>query len=101
MSAPPTRSRSTDRLNVQGYLDVAVIDYTDWQQSRVRDNSWKNEFRKACTITLADGIDLEQVYEVQDPEFFVRQGVKPGIAQRFVRDIRVWVEQHQRGAEET
>ena len=29
----------------------------------------KSEFRKACAVALADGLDLEQVYEGQDPEF--------------------------------
>ena len=102
-SAPQTRASSTDRLNISVFLDVAVTEYTEWQQSRMKDNSLKSEFRKACTIALADGLDLEQVYEETDPDFFVRHGVKRGIVRRFVCDIKVWVEQYrcEGGVEET
>ncbi|TVY13538.1 hypothetical protein LARI1_G009267 [Lachnellula arida] len=34
---------------------------------------------KACDITLADGLDLEQIHEDRDPDFFVKNGVKRGI----------------------
>jgi hypothetical protein len=91
MSAIP-RTSSVDRLNIPGLRDVAMTEYTNWQQSQVRDLTLKSEFQKACDIALADGLDLEQVYEDQDPSFFLRHGVKRGIARRFVSDIRGWVE---------
>ena len=43
-------------------------------------------------MMIDNGLDLEQVYKDQDPEFFIGKGVKIGIAQRFVEDIRRWVE---------
>ena len=44
-------------------------------------------FQKACDVALDDELDLEQVYEDQDPDFFIRSGVKRGVARRFVRYI--------------
>jgi hypothetical protein len=78
------------RLDIPGPRDAAVMAYSDWQQSNVVDEALKEEFRKACNATLEDGLDLEQVYEDQDPAFFVRSGVKRGIARRFVSDIDGW-----------
>jgi hypothetical protein len=37
-------------------------------------------------------LDLEQVYEDQDPDFFTQNGVKRGVARRFVSDIGRWAE---------
>ena len=50
------------------------------------------EFQKACDVALDDGLDLEQTYEDQDPEFFIRSGMKQGVARRF-SDIAGWVKQ--------
>jgi hypothetical protein len=41
---------------------------------------------------LDNGLELEQVYKDQDPEFFIDKGIKMGVARRFVDDIRRWVE---------
>ena len=49
------------------------------------------EYQKACDLTLAEGLDLELVYEDQNAEFFITKGVKSGVARRFVRDIGTWV----------
>ena len=93
-SAPALRSYSTDHLEIPGFLDDAVTAYIDWQQSRMRKDNLKSEFRRAGALALADGLDLEQIYEEQDPDFFIRQGVKRGITHRFVHDIKVWVERY-------
>jgi hypothetical protein len=52
------------------------------------------EYRKACDLTLGDGLDLEQVYRDQDAGFYIENGVKRGIARRFVSDIGAWVKQY-------
>jgi hypothetical protein len=49
-------------------------------------------YQKACDATLLEMLDLEQVYEDQDPDFFIQSGVKRGIARRFVSDIGRWAE---------
>jgi hypothetical protein len=44
-------------------------------------------YQKACDATLLEMLDLEQVYEDQDPDFFIQSGVKRGMARRIVSDI--------------
>ncbi|KAF3404054.1 hypothetical protein F1880_010328, partial [Penicillium rolfsii] len=76
---------------IPGLRDLAVAEYSNWQQSQVDDEKLKAEFRKARDAALEDGLDLMQVHEDQDPEFFIKNGVKRGIARRFVGDIEYWV----------
>ncbi|KAJ5475378.1 hypothetical protein N7539_008444 [Penicillium diatomitis] len=77
----------SDFLEIPGLRDLAVAEYSDWQQSQVDDEKLKAEFRKARDATLEDGLDFMQVHEDQDPEFFIKNGVKRGIARRFIGDI--------------
>ncbi|TVY71304.1 hypothetical protein LSUE1_G004473 [Lachnellula suecica] len=97
---PPLNILSTsspvNRLDIPGPRDVAVRDYSHWHQSKVNDEILKVEFQKACDVTLADGLDLEQVHDDQDPDFFIDKGVKRGIARRFVNDIEPWVKRYKR-----
>jgi hypothetical protein len=58
------------------------------------DQTLQVEYQKARDATLRDGLDLEQVFEDQDADFFIQSGVKRGVARRFVRDIEVWAEQY-------
>jgi hypothetical protein len=86
----PLAAPVTCQLRIPGLRDVAVTDYCVWQQSQVRHESLKAEFRKARDAVLLEGLDLEQVHEDQDSEFLMKKGVKRGIARRFIRDIEVW-----------
>jgi hypothetical protein len=74
-------------LVIPGLRDVAVKEYSNWQQSKFDDHMLKAEFQKACAMALADGLDLEQIHKDQDPSFFIDKGVKRGVARRFVSDI--------------
>ncbi|KAI9036192.1 uncharacterized protein KD926_002222 [Aspergillus affinis] len=56
-----SRSDQAENIDIPGLFEVAVDNYTDWQLSRVN-----------CEVK---------------PEFYVEQGVKIGVARRFVRDI--------------
>jgi hypothetical protein len=87
------------RLHVPGLWDVAVEEYSDWQQSQVRSETLQADIREVRDIALADGLDLQQIYEDQDASFFVERGVKRGVARRFVRDIEHWVKQYKRNDE--
>ncbi|KAJ5865177.1 uncharacterized protein N7529_007093 [Penicillium soppii] len=78
-------------FDIPGLRDLAVAEYSEWQQSQVSDEKLKAEFRTARDLALGDGLDLLQVHEDQDPEFFIKNGVKRGIARRFVGDIIYWV----------
>ena len=68
--------------------------YSDWQCSQVSHKLLKMEYQKACNVTLAEGLDLELVYEDQNAEFYIKKGVKSGVARRFVRDIKTWAKQY-------
>ena len=81
-------------LEIPGFRDIAVQQYTAWQQSMVSHEALKIEFQKACDIMFAEGLDLEQVHMDQDPDLFVEKGVIRGIALRFVGDIYIWAEQY-------
>jgi hypothetical protein len=90
-TVPP---RPPTPLRIPEPLDMAVKMYSDWQCSRFTHRSLKMEYQKACDLTLAEGLDLELVYEDQNAEFFINKGVKAGVARRFVRDIKTWVKQY-------
>ncbi|KAF7588282.1 hypothetical protein BBP40_005936 [Aspergillus hancockii] len=78
---------------IPGPRDEAVKAYSKWQQSNVADGVLKESFQKACDVALENGLDLEQVYNDQDPDFFIKNGIKIGIARRFVSDITDWLKQ--------
>ncbi|KAJ5675345.1 hypothetical protein N7462_008242 [Penicillium macrosclerotiorum] len=90
--ATPTPMPTSYRPGVPGLRDVAVAEYSDWQQSQVNNNGLKEEFGKARDTALEDGLDLVQIHKDQDPGFFIKNGIKRGIARRFVGDIQYWVE---------
>jgi hypothetical protein len=81
-------------LTVPGLRDAALKEYCDWQQSQVGDLEWKAGFQKAYDVAIKHALDLQQIYEDQDPSFFTTNGVMLGISRRFVRDIKEWVKQH-------
>jgi hypothetical protein len=56
-SMQPPHSMIASRLDVPGLRDVAVKDYSDWQQAQVHNESLKIEFRKARDVVLPDGLD--------------------------------------------
>lgn len=56
--------------------------------------TFRDNIKKARDVALENCLDLVQIYEDQDPSFFVKHGVKVGVARRFVRDICYWVKQH-------
>ncbi|CAI7620669.1 unnamed protein product [Penicillium pancosmium] len=78
-------------LTIDGPRDVAVKEYSAWQETNVIDENLRAQFQLACDVTLANGLDLEQILEDQNPEFFVQEGIAVGIARRFVGDIIKWV----------
>ena len=67
--------------------------YCKWHELQVTDEKRKADWRKACDITLSNGLDLELVEGDQEHvQFLVAQGVTKGTARRFVRDIQEWTE---------
>jgi hypothetical protein len=54
----------------------------------------RENIQKACNVALENCLDLKQIHDDQDMDFFVKNGVKAGAAQRFVSDIARWVTQN-------
>nr|CEG03953.1 unnamed protein product [Fusarium acuminatum CS5907] len=69
-------------LGIPGMRDVNVNKYCIWHCSKNANTVWKMEYKKACDLTLAEGLDLEQIRLDQDAQFFIDKGVKIGIAKR-------------------
>ncbi|CAG5189807.1 uncharacterized protein ALTATR162_LOCUS12088 [Alternaria atra] len=88
-----TEVQAKPRLDMPGFLDAAVEEYSDWQQSRVRREDQKDDIRNMCDMALEHGLDLQQLHDDQDPDFFISRGIKIGVARRFLRDIEYWVQQ--------
>ncbi|PWY82076.1 hypothetical protein BO70DRAFT_379624 [Aspergillus heteromorphus CBS 117.55] len=86
----PDSAPRPERIRIAGLRDVAVKAYCEWQESYVQDEGFKAEFRKARDVALENALDLEQIHMDQDPGFFMENGVKKGIARRFVDDIKEW-----------
>ena len=80
-----------DSIDIPGLLDVAVEECTNWHLSRVSAEIFKENIRKARDVTLENFLDLKQIYDHIDPDFFVKEGVKIGVARRFVSDITLWI----------
>lgn len=87
-------SKPSSPLDIPGQLDVAVKKYSEWQCTRVTNKALKMEYQKVYHITLDEGLDLELIYEEQNAQFYIDKGIKSGIAQRFVRDIKKWAKQY-------
>jgi hypothetical protein len=85
-------------LNIPGYRDLAVKEYSEWLARSVSDDSLKAEFQQACDVALLDGLGLDHIYQDQNPGFFVDKGIKPGVARSFVGCIGIWAEEVKQAA---
>lgn len=56
--------------------------------------TFRENIQKARDVALKNYLDLKQIHEDQDPEYFVKHGIKAGAARRFVSDIVHWVKRH-------
>ncbi|KAA8643693.1 uncharacterized protein ATNIH1004_010467 [Aspergillus tanneri] len=89
---PPSSTSRCKRLDIAGPRDVAVRNYSEWHASKVNDYDLKNDYRKACQVALKNCLDLQQILNRPDPNFFIEREVKIGTAHRFVDDIIEWAE---------
>ncbi|KAF9883091.1 hypothetical protein FE257_004099 [Aspergillus nanangensis] len=74
-------------------LEVALDEYSSWQKSRVISQKYQDGIDKARDVALDNGLDLKQIHGDQDPDFFIKHGVKIGVARRFVNEIPRWAEE--------
>jgi hypothetical protein len=91
-----TPAHPLDPIDIPGLLEVAVEEYTDWHLSRVGTESFKENIKKARDIVLDNCLDLKQICG-ENPDFFVKQGVKIGAARRFVANIGHWIKHCEQG----
>jgi hypothetical protein len=85
---------STCDLVIPGYCDTAVEKYSEWQMSRVKRDDLRKGVERIRDFALKDGLDLVQIHQDQDPDYFIRENIQSGVAKRFIREIPQWVEQH-------
>jgi len=81
----------TDPIDIPGLLDIAVGEYATWHLSRVSSETFRENIQKARDVALENCLDLKQIHDDQDADFFVKNGGKAGAARRFVSDIARWV----------
>lgn len=74
-------------------LDTAVKEYSYWQQSRVNSHALKDNIKKARNLNLTNGLDLRQIHENKNSEFYIRNEVKVVVTRCFVNNIREWLAQ--------
>ncbi|GFF98316.1 conserved hypothetical protein [Aspergillus udagawae] len=85
-------------VDIPGLLDQAVEEYTDWHLPRVSAEGFKANIKKARDISLDNCLDLKQI-RGENPDFFVKQGVKISAARRFVSDISLWLKHREQNKE--
>ncbi|KDN62217.1 hypothetical protein CSUB01_12298 [Colletotrichum sublineola] len=77
----PPRARLSP-ISVPGLRDDAVKAYCEWHRSQVRSEAQKDHFELACNLTVERGLDLELIYEDNNAQFYIKQGVLEGVARR-------------------
>ncbi|KAH7363608.1 hypothetical protein B0T11DRAFT_354015, partial [Plectosphaerella cucumerina] len=91
----PTHQRpELEALDIPGMRDDAVIEYCAWHCTKVRRQQLREQYRLARDLTLEAGLDLELVYEDRNPAFLTDLGVFEGVARRWVRDVKIFLEQY-------
>jgi len=78
-------------------IEVVMEEYTNWHLAKVSTNNFKDNIQKARDIVLDNCLDLGQLHNPRiGPDFFVKEGVKIGVAYRFVGDTKKWLKQCKR-----
>lgn len=84
-------------LDTFGQIEVAVEEYTNWHLAKVSTENFKENIRRARDVVLENCLDLAQLHNPKvGPEFLVQEGVKIGVAYRFVNDTKKWLKQRKR-----
>lgn len=68
--------------------DKAVENYWASQKSQVTKSPLKHEYQNACNMIIEDVIDLELIRQAPYSDFFIKRGIKRGISEYVVGDIR-------------
>ncbi|KAK3933481.1 hypothetical protein QBC46DRAFT_368727 [Diplogelasinospora grovesii] len=93
-SMPELAGSAPCRLSIPGLRDDAVLAYCEWHCSKVRSQRQKKQYEWARDLTLECGLDLELVHEDNDAQFYIDRGVMEGVARRWVRDVKTFLEEY-------
>ncbi len=97
-SAPPDSapnlSLQSCPLNIPGLRDEAVKAYCEWHCSKVGCLIQRQHYELARNLTLDRGDDLELVYEDKNSQLYIELGVLDGVARRWVRDVKTFLEEY-------
>lgn len=87
-SDSPTESEIDD----SGLLDISVLEYTEYQKSRVSSLSRKREIEKVGQAVEHDGWDLALLCDRRHHEaLYNNPDLKRGTVARYLREIRPWL----------
>ncbi|KAK4242964.1 hypothetical protein C7999DRAFT_18600 [Corynascus novoguineensis] len=71
-----------------------AIFVTVWHCSKIRRQDLKQQYKLARDLTLERGFGLELIHEDNDAQFYIERGVLEGVARRFVRDVKIFLDQY-------
>lgn len=77
-------------LQIEGFRDVAVAEYSQWLQDQYRDPLLQEEVRKAEKALLDEGFNLAQICHARNSDFLRTKEIKRGVADSFINDIPIW-----------
>jgi len=80
-------SLRSSSLSIPGMRDDAVDAYCRFHCSRVKSQAQKQNYELARDLTLERGFDLDLIYEDNDAQYYIDQGIIEGVARRWVKDV--------------
>jgi hypothetical protein len=84
--------RPKSEIDDSGLLDISVLEYTEYQKSRVSSLSRKREIEKVGKAVEHDGWDLGLLRENRHHEaLYNNPDLKRGTVARYLREIRPWM----------
>lgn len=82
-------------LNIPGLRDEAVKAYWRWHCLKVGCHIQRRHYELARDLTLDRGDDLELIYEDRNPQYYIEHGVLEGVARRWVKDVKIFVDEYE------
>jgi hypothetical protein len=87
-----TVSPTESEIDDSGLLDISVLEYTEYQKSRVSSLSRKREIEKVGKAVENDGWDLALLCDSRHHEaLYNNPDLKRGTVARYLREIRPWM----------
>ncbi|KAK3934333.1 hypothetical protein QBC46DRAFT_83014 [Diplogelasinospora grovesii] len=94
LALPDSFSSQPSPLTIPGLRDDAVAAYCEWHCSKIRSQDQKEQYKLIRELALEKGFDLELIHEDHDAQFYIERGVLEGVARRWVKDVKVFLDQY-------